>query len=155
MKKARQNWMGDQKDADANLYYAAVEGELPIEGMGDNLIIFNVAHLQDFALPLPGVSQSISTPMEMALPHYLQEFIILEISLQQIFILKTTMPLEQILTGLHLQDILTVAMEQNNLLQLTVFQVQLQPEKYKKIQILTKKMAMLCMQADAMILPRL
>lgn len=57
------DWMGDQKDADANLYYAAVEGELPIEGMGDNLIIFNVAHLQDFALPLPGVSQSISTPI--------------------------------------------------------------------------------------------
>ncbi|ELG1311037.1 DUF3373 family protein [Campylobacter coli] len=57
------DWMSDQKDADANLYYAAVEGELPIEGMGDNLIIFNVAHLQDFALPLPGVSQSISTPI--------------------------------------------------------------------------------------------
>ncbi|OIT96813.1 outer membrane tyrosine kinase [Campylobacter jejuni] len=48
------DWMSDQKDADANLYYAAVEGELPIEGMGDNLIIFNVAHMTDFALPLPG-----------------------------------------------------------------------------------------------------
>lgn len=48
------DWMGDQKDADANLYYAAVEGELPIEGMGDNLIIFNVAHMTDFALPIPG-----------------------------------------------------------------------------------------------------
>ncbi|EAK0368623.1 DUF3373 family protein [Campylobacter jejuni] len=49
------DWMGDQKDADANLYYAAVEGELPIEGMGDNLIIFNVAHMTDFALPLPSI----------------------------------------------------------------------------------------------------
>lgn len=48
------DWMSDQKDADANLYYAAVEGELPIEGMGDNLIIFNVAHMTDFALPIPG-----------------------------------------------------------------------------------------------------
>lgn len=47
------DWMSDQKDADANLYYAAVEGELPIEGMGDNLIIFNVAHMTDFALPIP------------------------------------------------------------------------------------------------------
>ncbi|RTJ54241.1 DUF3373 domain-containing protein [Campylobacter jejuni] len=47
------DWMSDQKDADANLYYAAVEGELPIEGMGDNLIIFNVAHMTDFALPFP------------------------------------------------------------------------------------------------------
>ncbi|MCG4149652.1 outer membrane tyrosine kinase, partial [Campylobacter coli] len=37
------DWMSDQKDADANLYYAAVEGELPIEGMGDNLILFNIA----------------------------------------------------------------------------------------------------------------
>ncbi|MEF3348427.1 DUF3373 family protein [Campylobacter jejuni] len=46
------DWMGDQKDADANLYYAAVEGELPIEGMGDNLILFNIAYLSDFALPL-------------------------------------------------------------------------------------------------------
>lgn len=46
------DWMSDQKDADANLYYAAVEGELPIEGMGDNLIIFNVAHMTDFALPI-------------------------------------------------------------------------------------------------------
>ncbi|ENL5499542.1 DUF3373 family protein [Campylobacter jejuni] len=49
------DWMSDQKDADANLYYAAVEGELPIEGMGDNLIIFNVAHMTDFALPLPSI----------------------------------------------------------------------------------------------------
>lgn len=48
------DWMGDQKSVDANLYYAAVEGELPIEGMGDNLIIFNVAHMTDFALPIPG-----------------------------------------------------------------------------------------------------
>ncbi|HEC1189857.1 TPA: outer membrane tyrosine kinase [Campylobacter jejuni] len=48
------DWMSDQKDADANLYYAAVEGELPIVGMGDNLIIFNVAHMTDFALPIPG-----------------------------------------------------------------------------------------------------
>ncbi|HEF3808548.1 outer membrane tyrosine kinase [Campylobacter jejuni] len=48
------DWMSDQKDADSNLYYAAVEGELPIEGMGDNLIIFNVAHMTDFALPIPG-----------------------------------------------------------------------------------------------------
>ncbi|ECQ1427574.1 outer membrane tyrosine kinase [Campylobacter coli] len=48
------DWMSDQKDADANLYYAAVEGELPIEGMGDNLIIFNVAHMTDFALPILG-----------------------------------------------------------------------------------------------------
>ncbi|HIC3362626.1 TPA: outer membrane tyrosine kinase [Campylobacter jejuni] len=45
------DWMSDQKDADANLYYAAVEGELPIEGMGDNLILFNIAYLSDFALP--------------------------------------------------------------------------------------------------------
>lgn len=50
------DWMSDQKDADANLYYAAVEGELPIEGMGDNLIIFNVAHMTDFALPLPSIN---------------------------------------------------------------------------------------------------
>ncbi|BEK31897.1 DUF3373 family protein [Campylobacter jejuni] len=49
------DWMSDQKDADSNLYYAAVEGELPIEGMGDNLIIFNVAHMTDFALPLPSI----------------------------------------------------------------------------------------------------
>ncbi|EJQ2687532.1 DUF3373 family protein [Campylobacter jejuni] len=49
------DWMSDQKNADANLYYAAVEGELPIEGMGDNLIIFNVAHMTDFALPLPSI----------------------------------------------------------------------------------------------------
>ncbi|EGL8715276.1 DUF3373 family protein [Campylobacter jejuni] len=49
------DWMSDQKDADANLYYAAVEGELPIEGMGDNLIIFDVAHMTDFALPLPSI----------------------------------------------------------------------------------------------------
>ncbi|EHA2965282.1 DUF3373 family protein, partial [Campylobacter jejuni] len=46
------DWMSDQKDADSNLYYAAVEGELPIEGMGDNLILFNIAYLSDFALPL-------------------------------------------------------------------------------------------------------
>lgn len=46
------DWMSDQKDADANLYYAAVEGELPIEGMGDNLLLFNIAYLSDFALPL-------------------------------------------------------------------------------------------------------
>ncbi|OEW16583.1 hypothetical protein AJ938_07715 [Campylobacter sp. BCW_6879] len=46
------DWMSDQKDSDANLYYAAVEGELPIEGMGDNLILFNIAYLSDFALPL-------------------------------------------------------------------------------------------------------
>lgn len=39
------DWMSDQKDADANLYYSAVEGELPIEGMGDNLILFNIALL--------------------------------------------------------------------------------------------------------------
>lgn len=50
------DWMSDQKDADANLYYAAVEGELPIEGMGNNLIIFNVAHMTDFALPFPGIN---------------------------------------------------------------------------------------------------
>ncbi|EIB43620.1 hypothetical protein cje140_08676 [Campylobacter jejuni subsp. jejuni LMG 9217] len=49
------DWMSDQKDADANLYYAAVEGELPIEGMGNNLIIFNVAHMTNFALPLPSI----------------------------------------------------------------------------------------------------
>lgn len=49
------DWMSDQKDADANLYYAAVEGELPIEGMGDNLIIFNVAHMTDFALPITSI----------------------------------------------------------------------------------------------------
>lgn len=47
------DWMDDQKDADANLYYAAVEGELPIEGMGENLVIFNVAHMSDFSLPIP------------------------------------------------------------------------------------------------------
>ena len=46
------DWMGDQKDADANLYYAAVEGELPIESMGSNLLIFNIAQVTDFALPL-------------------------------------------------------------------------------------------------------
>ncbi|AXP08351.1 DUF3373 family protein [Campylobacter hepaticus] len=48
------DWMGDQKDADSNLYYAAIEGELPIEGMGDNLIILNIAHMTDFSLPIPG-----------------------------------------------------------------------------------------------------
>ncbi|EGH9537069.1 DUF3373 family protein [Campylobacter jejuni] len=53
------DWMSDQKDADANLYYAAVEGELPIEGMGNNLIIFNVAHMTDFALPLPILNQGV------------------------------------------------------------------------------------------------
>lgn len=46
------DWMGDQKDADSNLYYAAVEGQLPIDGMGDNLWLFNIAYLSDFALPL-------------------------------------------------------------------------------------------------------
>lgn len=46
------DWMDDQKDADANLYYAAVEGELPIKGMGDNLLLLNVAYLNDFSLPL-------------------------------------------------------------------------------------------------------
>ncbi|EAH6779801.1 DUF3373 family protein [Campylobacter jejuni] len=54
------DWMSDQKDADANLYYAAVEGELPIEGMGDNLIIFNVAHMTDFALPLPSIPSNLN-----------------------------------------------------------------------------------------------
>lgn len=53
------DWMSDQKDADANLYYAAVEGELPIEGMGDNLILFNIAYLSDFALPDNGVVTTI------------------------------------------------------------------------------------------------
>ena len=53
------DWMSDQKDADANLYYAAVEGELPIEGMGDNLILFNIAYLSDFALPGNGVATTI------------------------------------------------------------------------------------------------
>ncbi|HDZ4245105.1 TPA: DUF3373 family protein [Campylobacter jejuni] len=48
------DWMSDQKDADANLYYAAVEGELPIEGMGDNLLLFNVAYISDFSLPIDG-----------------------------------------------------------------------------------------------------
>lgn len=51
--------MSDQKDADANLYYSAVEGELPIEGMGDNLILFNIAYLSDFALPGNGVVTTI------------------------------------------------------------------------------------------------
>ncbi|MFX3626303.1 DUF3373 family protein [Campylobacter sp. LH-2024] len=46
------DWMSDQQDADANLYYAAVEGELPIKGMGDNLLLLNVAYLNDFSLPL-------------------------------------------------------------------------------------------------------
>lgn len=53
------DWMSDQKDADANLYYSAVEGELPIEGMGDNLILFNIAYLSDFALPGNGVVTTI------------------------------------------------------------------------------------------------
>lgn len=48
------DWMSDQKDADANLYYAAVEGELPIEGMGDNLLLLNVAYISDFSLPIDG-----------------------------------------------------------------------------------------------------
>ncbi|TBR81401.1 DUF3373 family protein [Campylobacter novaezeelandiae] len=46
------DWMSDQKDADANLYYAAVEGQLPIEGMGDNLLLLNVAYISDFSLPI-------------------------------------------------------------------------------------------------------
>lgn len=65
------DWMSDQKDADANLYYAAVEGELPIEGMGDNLILFNIAYLSDFALPLnngpialPGASSGATTILD-------------------------------------------------------------------------------------------
>lgn len=45
------DWMGDQEDVDANLYYAEVEGKIP--ALGDNLMIFNVAHLTDFSLPLP------------------------------------------------------------------------------------------------------
>ncbi|HEC1888988.1 DUF3373 family protein [Campylobacter sp. US18a] len=49
------DWMSDQKDADANLYYGAIEGQLPIEGMGDNLLLLNVAHMTDFALPLPSI----------------------------------------------------------------------------------------------------
>ncbi|TKX34258.1 outer membrane tyrosine kinase [Campylobacter taeniopygiae] len=48
------DWMSDQKDADANLYYAAVEGELPLGSMGNNLIIFNAARMTDFSLPIPG-----------------------------------------------------------------------------------------------------
>ncbi|MBZ7931049.1 DUF3373 family protein [Campylobacter sp. RM12910] len=48
------DWMNDQKDADANLYYAAVEGELPLGSMGNNLIIFNAARMTDFSLPIPG-----------------------------------------------------------------------------------------------------
>ncbi|MBK1964111.1 outer membrane tyrosine kinase [Campylobacter novaezeelandiae] len=48
------DWMSDQKDADANLYYAAVEGQLPIEGMGDNLLLLNVAYISDFSLPIDG-----------------------------------------------------------------------------------------------------
>lgn len=43
------DWMGDQEDVDANLYYAEVEGKIP--ALGDNLMIFNVAHLTDFSLP--------------------------------------------------------------------------------------------------------
>ncbi|EKN1409320.1 DUF3373 family protein [Campylobacter jejuni] len=65
------DWMSDQKDADANLYYAAVEGELPIEGMGDNLILFNIAYLSDFALPLnngpialPGAGSGATTILD-------------------------------------------------------------------------------------------
>ncbi|MBM0636700.1 DUF3373 family protein [Campylobacter sp. VicNov18] len=53
------DWMSDQKDADANLYYAAIEGELPIEGMGDNLVIFNIAHMTDFSLPIPGTNNPL------------------------------------------------------------------------------------------------
>ncbi|EIJ4040491.1 DUF3373 family protein [Campylobacter jejuni] len=49
------DWMSDQKDADSNLYYGAIEGQLPIEGMGDNLLLLNVAHMTDFALPLPSI----------------------------------------------------------------------------------------------------
>ncbi|MFY4754673.1 DUF3373 family protein [Campylobacter jejuni] len=52
------DWMSDQKDADSNLYYAAVEGELPIEGIGDNLLLLNVAYLSDFALPLPEITST-------------------------------------------------------------------------------------------------
>lgn len=50
------DWMADQKNTDANLYYGAIEGQLPIEGMGDNLWLFNIAYLSDFALPLAGTS---------------------------------------------------------------------------------------------------
>ncbi|MGH2304778.1 outer membrane tyrosine kinase [Campylobacter taeniopygiae] len=46
------DWMNDQKDADANLYYAAVEGELPLGSFGNNLIIFNIARMTDFSLPI-------------------------------------------------------------------------------------------------------
>ncbi|MBZ7938342.1 DUF3373 family protein [Campylobacter sp. W0014] len=46
------DWMSDQQDADANLYYAAVEGELPLGSMGNNLIIFNIARMTDFSLPV-------------------------------------------------------------------------------------------------------
>ncbi|RTJ23525.1 outer membrane tyrosine kinase [Campylobacter jejuni] len=56
------DWMSDQKDADSNLYYAAVEGELPIEGMGDNLLLLNVAYLSDFALPLKNGPITITQP---------------------------------------------------------------------------------------------
>lgn len=49
------DWMSDQEDADANLYYAAIEGSLPIEGMGDNLLLFNIAYMSDFSLPLPAI----------------------------------------------------------------------------------------------------
>lgn len=47
------DWMSDQKNADSNLYYAAVEGKLPIDALGDNLWLFNIAYLNDFALPIP------------------------------------------------------------------------------------------------------
>lgn len=46
------DWMSDQQDADANLYYAAVEGELPLGSFGNNLIIFNIARMTDFSLPV-------------------------------------------------------------------------------------------------------
>ncbi|MGH2327268.1 outer membrane tyrosine kinase [Campylobacter taeniopygiae] len=46
------DWMNDQQDADANLYYAAVEGELPLGNFGNNLIIFNIARMTDFSLPV-------------------------------------------------------------------------------------------------------
>ncbi|RTI84404.1 outer membrane tyrosine kinase [Campylobacter jejuni] len=49
------DWMSDQTNADSNLYYAAVEGQLPIEGMGDNLLLLNVAYLSDFALPITNI----------------------------------------------------------------------------------------------------
>ncbi|EAH4936420.1 DUF3373 family protein [Campylobacter lari] len=52
------DWMSDQENADANLYYAAIEGKLPIEGMGDNLLLFNIAYMSDFSLPLPALANN-------------------------------------------------------------------------------------------------